>query len=195
MRKTSVAITLYVVLLFAMFALVSLLVVMSRGNSYFVGKKLKLGAAIISLTGLVMTGSPCTTSCYDPVAPDLDMFDVVEPDAATWRGPVELDNATDDNALAVDPESSNVITGGINDGQNGEFSYSIKSPSGVMVVQAELIPNDGVFDEPYEPFRLELPASLEPGTNELRFYDVAVGSQAYTVAIAKFRLIVLDNNE
>ena len=49
--------------------------------------------------------------------------------------------------------------------------------------------------EPYEPFRLELPASLEPGTNELRFYDVAVGSQAYTVAIAKFRLIVLDNNE
>ncbi len=69
--KKEILIPLLLILLGLLFAIINVMVFFFKGNKWFVKKKLKVGAMILSLTSLLGCGSPFGT-CYAPTKEQLD---------------------------------------------------------------------------------------------------------------------------
>lgn len=67
--KKEILIPLSLLLLGFLFIIINLIVYLSKGNSWLIGKKLKVGALILSLTTVFSCGSPPRVTCYDPAPP------------------------------------------------------------------------------------------------------------------------------
>jgi hypothetical protein len=140
-------------LLFTAFGIISLLVIVTKRHPYFVGKKLRLGALIISLTGM-SAGCPIV-QCYSPV--QYNIF--------------RIDQADTQNGLIVIKKSvSDSITGKIYERHGNTFSYIVADSSDSIIIKENLAPEDGAFDENTEEIIVRFGNTIMPGNYELRFY-------------------------
>jgi hypothetical protein len=63
--KKEILIPVLLLLLGFVFIIINVIVYVSGGNSWLIGKKLKIGALILSLTGIFSCGSPPKPTCYE----------------------------------------------------------------------------------------------------------------------------------
>jgi len=149
-----------VVGLTALFAVVSLLVRATRGNPWFIRRKLAVGATLLTLT---WAASGCSgddgpggggVTCYVPVPPNQFTFDA------------EL---FADGRLVVDLDEDAVIEGHVRDRSGEAFAFLLNDPDG-EVARGSVAAVDGAFDENTEAISLDLGASLTPGDYEILFY-------------------------
>jgi len=75
--KKEVFLPLIIILLGFLFVCINLLVYFSKGNAWLISRKLKIGALLLSLTGVVACGSPLRPTCYEQ-PPSKEYRDSVE---------------------------------------------------------------------------------------------------------------------
>jgi hypothetical protein len=63
--KKEIVFPVLLIILGILFILINLIVFISNGNGWFIKRKIKVGALIISLSGIFACGSPSKVSCYD----------------------------------------------------------------------------------------------------------------------------------
>ncbi len=154
--------------IYCTFLIISLLVILTNKNPFWIKYKLKMGALILSLTAVL--------SCDQPLKEDslITCYDVAS------------------NVVAIDSEyivdgiitiNSNVttITGDISFRYGTDFSYAIYDILGVVsdtnnlgdepLIVDNLVPSDGFFDEDNEDFKIVLGQSLPVGSYLLRIYQ------------------------
>lgn len=70
--KKEIIIPALIIFLGVIFVFINILVFFSKGNNKFIKKKLKVGAIILSLTGIIACGTPHTEqpTCYIDTLPD-----------------------------------------------------------------------------------------------------------------------------
>jgi hypothetical protein len=137
------------------FVVVSALVVVTRGHPYLVRRKLKIGALLLSISG-VAAGCGPTTTCYVPA---LDYAVSLDPTSGGSGG------------IVVDLAVSDTLQGTFENRSGTEFSYQLRDTNGV-VGSGDIYPADGVLDQPTERFRIVLGTSLAVGPYIIEFYAV-----------------------
>ena len=136
------------------FAIVSLLVWFSRGNSKLVARKLRLGALLIGLTGAT-TGCP-VASCYETAAPRPDTL-------------VLADGLQNGSTIEVKAGEAKKLTARIEQRLCNYFSFEVSDDRGALALAGPVQPIDGAFDSPTEEVGLTLFATdLQPGSYALR---------------------------
>jgi hypothetical protein len=63
--KKEILIPVLLLMLGFVFIIINIIVYVSKGNSWLIGKKLKVGALMLSLTGIFSCGSPPKPTCYE----------------------------------------------------------------------------------------------------------------------------------
>jgi hypothetical protein len=149
-------------LLFIAFGLVSFLVILTKRHPYFVAKKLRLGALIISLSSVAIGCG--TTTCYSPVATCYDsisenMFTIDQTDSRT-------------QSIILRLAISDTITGNILERHGNTFSYAITDSLNSIVLKENIAPSDGTYDANEEGFKIVVGKTILPGTYELRLFTV-----------------------
>jgi hypothetical protein len=145
--------------LFAGFVLISFLVIISKRHPWFVEKKLRLGALILSLSGAAIG---CTTiSCYSPAPSNRIYVD---------KGILSSDT------ILINNTGTDVITGNISNRSGETFSYAVLDSSDRIITKANFLPVDGTFNESTEEFSIKLNTSLSPGKYKLNFYEFPADS-------------------
>jgi hypothetical protein len=142
-------------LLFIAFGIVSLLVIMTKRHPFFVGKKLRIGALILSISGVAVGCS--TITCYAPV--QTNNFYVDQTIAGS-------------DSILIHKSVSDTITGTISERRGNTFSYALFDSSGNIVLKNNIQPIDGSFDEDIEEFKIGFGSSILPGKYNLNFYTV-----------------------
>ncbi len=141
------------------FGVVSLLVVLSRRHPFFVEKKLRLGALILTLSGVIAacgSGSPFSPQvmCYDPIPENY----------------ITIDRYDYSTGLTI--SRTDTITGAIDSRRGTVFSFGITDTAGSFFCKDDLHPADGIFDESTEEFTIVLPESIIPGNYQLKIAPV-----------------------
>ena len=139
------------------FAIISLLVYLTKGHPSLIRKKLKIGAMIIAITSIYscdMLTDETTTTCYAPVVPQNQIV-LDSPDGST-----------------IYLKENNIIHGEINNRGANEFSYALTDSTSYEYQKDDLTAKDGAFDEYYEEFDIILNDSLRSGTYNLDFFLV-----------------------
>ncbi len=144
-------------LLFLAFGLVSSLVILTQRHPYFVGKKLRLGAIILSISGASVGCSPPIISCYMPASRNNFHID-------------QTINSSD--SIVISKANSDTITGKISERDGNTFSYAIFDSSDNIVLKDNIQPIDSAFDEDIEEFKIGLGPTILPGKYDLKFYYV-----------------------
>ncbi len=139
------------------FGAVSLLVFLSKRHPFFVEKKLKLGALLLSLSGVAAGCGLGCTSCYVPVPVNQITIDFDHYDNSTGKCTIAL---------------TDTITGAISYRCDTALSYMITDYSGSVFHKDDIIPADGIFDESIEEFAIVLPESISPGSYQLAIAPV-----------------------
>lgn len=140
-------------LLFLAFGLISFLVVLTKRHPYFVKKKLRLGALILSISGA--TVGCFASTCYVPVPPNMFKVDQA----------ISLNDT-----IVISKAISNSITGKISERSGNTFSYVIFDSSANIVLKDNIQPIDGSFDEDIEEFKIDFGPTILPGRYDLKFY-------------------------
>ncbi len=138
------------------FVFVSLLVFLSGGKSgFWISKKLKIGALLLSLTAIA--NQACDrTNCYDP-AP-VNTFD--------------MDNADYSRVIKVNLKDSNKLTGILYGREGIDFSFNVMDSLNTSIFQTgKVLPVDGSFDSDREDVVIELDENLVTDTYRLNLYD------------------------
>jgi hypothetical protein len=146
-------------LLFTAFGVVSLLVILTKRHPYFVSKKLRLGAIILSLSGASVGCFPAT--CYVPAPSNL--FNVDQTISQT-------------DSIVVSRAASDTITGQIRNRNGNTFSYAIVNSTDSIVLEDNILPVDGTFDEDVEEFKIGFGPAIPTGKYDLKFYTVSKDS-------------------
>jgi hypothetical protein len=156
-RKIITAIALGI--LFTGFGVISFLVIISKRHPWFVEKKLRIGALILSLSGAAIGCS--TTMCYSPAQPNILTIDksILSGDTIT------LHNTNTDS-----------IAGTIFGRYGDSFSYAVLDSSDQIITKANILPDDGAFDESTEAFSIKLNTTFAPGKYTLNFYELPADS-------------------
>jgi hypothetical protein len=145
--------------LFSGFGLISFLVIISQRHPWFVEKKLRLGALILSLSGAAIG---CTaTSCYSPVP-----LNMVTIDKSLLVG----------DTIFINNPGTTFITGTILQRSGTAFSYAVLDSSDRIIFKVNILPVDGTFDESTEEFSINLDSTLPSGKYKLNFYEYTADS-------------------
>ena len=165
-------------LLCAVFALVSLLVILTKRHPFFVAKKLRLGALLISLSGAAAGCSTPTPTCYDPVG-----YNYIEVDQIN----------TQNYSISLNRSVSDTVTGKIYSRRGTMFSYAVCNSADSIVSKDNIPPFDGAFDENTEEFKIGLDRTIPAGDYDLRFYQVSKDSiQNSRLYIRSIPIIISD---
>jgi len=145
--------------LFVAFGVVSLLVILTKRHPYFVSKKLRLGAVLLSLTcsSAACIGPGPLVSCYLPALQNQINVD----QANSETGEIVLNRATSDT-----------LSGEIRDRNGTSFSYAVLDSTDSLIKKDDITALDGAFDADSEAFKIGLGRSVAAGTYTLRFYSV-----------------------
>jgi hypothetical protein len=172
--------TISIFFLFVAFALVSFLVFLTRRHPYFVSKKLRLGALILSLTGVSVGCIPAT--CYYPAPlPREDTIYIYGSDTLSHE-------------IVLNRSTSDTISGKITKRRSQFLSYAIFDSLDTIVKKDDVQPSDGVFDSDSEEFKIGLSHSILAGNYDLRFYYVPLDSiKHYDWEDYSFSLKVVDS--
>ncbi|MFO7652996.1 MAG: hypothetical protein R6X25_04150 [Candidatus Krumholzibacteriia bacterium] len=158
MPRHLVWVPLAIIVLAVVFALVCLLVRLSRGHPWFVRRKLAVGALLLSLT---WSTSGCDdrpdATCYAPQPPEMQTFEFDEQFLPA-------------GTLQLDVGAGTQLTGEVVDRDFDAFAFRLLSAGEQEVTRGALIAADGAFDENTEPFVLDLGADVAPGEYKLEIY-------------------------
>lgn len=147
-----------VLLLSAAFTLVSLLLAVTAGRSRpLLRAKLRLGGALLTLGGVAVGSTACTT-CYKDTSADSGATPACE---ASSRFPAEVSVPVvlqvDLVGSACSPEA---------------WSWALRDRSSELVThRGALTPRDGAHDEHREVMSVALPADVSPGSYRLEIYE------------------------
>jgi hypothetical protein len=147
--------------LFVAFAIVSFIVwLRKRKPERWISRKMKLGAAIITLT-TISTGCPPEITCYDPVAENLFVFDSMD----------------QNNYLVLSdlPEDS-VITGKIYEPTFDHYRFEIETLDSQLIEQGPITPFDGAFDLSVEDFKLVINSLIDTGNYRMSIFSSSRGN-------------------
>jgi len=133
------------------FAFVSVLVLISGRNSFFVKKKLQIGAFLLSLGWFSAGCYPTEVSCYAGIASD----QIILNETMAQSGYVVAQGDT--------------LDGEIHYREFDSFFYEIVDSSWQQVTKAPLNPLDGAMDSSKERFHIILNDTIHPGWYTLRF--------------------------
>jgi hypothetical protein len=188
MTKQSVFLSIALVGLGAAFAVLSVLVWLSRGHPAVIRHKLRIGALLISVSAMLTAGATgciavtgedgpdAVVSCYLPAPP---------------RNQVSVDGMKGDK-LTVFLDVNREVTGHIWYSDKWAFSFRVADQLDNPVQVGDLQPTDGAFDEYSEAFVLVLDRDLPAGEHDLDFYMGPADQQASGGArIASRRLIIV----
>jgi hypothetical protein len=163
--------------LFLAFGIISLLVILTRRHPYFVSRKLRLGAVLLSLTGSSV-GCVAPVSCYLPALHNVITIDQVNPQTSE----IVLDRATSDT-----------LTGSIRDRLGTAFSYAVFDSLDTLVKKDDIQALDGAFDADSEAFKIGFGHSVPAGDYTLRLYSVPKDSiQNHAWENRSYPLIIID---
>ncbi|HEX2958968.1 MAG TPA: hypothetical protein VHO70_19190 [Chitinispirillaceae bacterium] len=163
-------------LLFLAFGLVSLLVILSKRHPYFVAKKLRLGALILSISGASV--GCFTTTCYVPAPTNI--FHIDQAIASS-------------DSIVIRKSISDTITGTISEREGNTFSYALFDSSDSIILKNNIQPIDVNFDEGIEEFKISLGPSILPGKYDLKFYHVPLDTiQNFDWCARSFSLTITD---
>jgi hypothetical protein len=168
-------------MLMVAFGAVSVLVVLSKRHPFLVEKKLKLGALILTLSGVISA-----SGCGSPFAPHVMCY-----------APISYNQITIDrydySTGSIAARRTDTLTGAIDMRSDTAFSFGITDTTGYILFKDDLHPADGSFDESAEEFSIGIPASIFPGNYELRFYSMPKDSiRNGAFYLQEFRLTVTE---
>ena len=161
--KKEILISVYVGILSGLFLLVSLLLYLTGGkNQFLLGRKLKIGAVIITLTALVGCSgvSEPVRTCYKVVAQDHVTVSFTYND----QDLIELKKGTTDI----------ILNGQIMRRTLKTFSFMVFDHDDKEILKGEIKPSDGQFDEETEDFIIKLPEDLKVGRYTLKLFRVSL---------------------
>jgi hypothetical protein len=157
------------------FVLVSLMVWFSKGKSArWVARKMKIGGLLLTLSASACNPSSSFVTCYDMPAPPNSI----------WM------NGISENGLEIMLDTSNLVTGIINNRQGETFSFAIQSSDDQVVQSDSLIPLDGKFDNSTENFKIEIDTNITAGNYLLNLYDVELDQQSTVYPRLQFILLI-----
>jgi hypothetical protein len=153
------------------FIVVSFLLWLSRGNDSLLKKKLRIGALILTLSG-VATGCWYSeeVTCY---VPSVSCVFVVED--AVAQGTIELDMAV-----------TNKLSGKIYQPEGEDFWYVITDQDDQEIQTGTVEALDGVFDEGMEEFELVVSSDVATGEYVLDFYTPELNRPAASFVLHIF---------
>lgn len=143
--------------LFATFSVVCLVVWIRKGKSgRWISHKLKLGAAILTITG-ISTGCPTPQiTCYDPIPQNWFSFDSID---------------VNDYSVVADLPSDSVLTGKVYEPTYERYQFKVETLDSELVCQGAIESLDGEFNQPNEDFRMAIPATIDAGSYRLRVFS------------------------
>jgi hypothetical protein len=151
--KKEICLPLVLIGLSAAFIVVSFLVWITRGKDSLLKKKLRIGALILSLSGV---GSGCwAVSCYETLP-----YDYFTLEGMDFNGEIELD-------LTV----SNILRGKIEQRHSQEYWFLIAGQDSAEIQTGTLEALDGAFNENTEEFEIAVRSDIPSGRYELYFYS------------------------
>lgn len=201
-----------VVALSIAFAAVCVAVYLTRGNVRCIRAKLRLGALLLNLNGLVAAASGCifTPTCYAVAMSD--QMQITDP-VPTYS------NETGEAEIAINLDERTELQGMVYERQAEHFSYRICARPAVavdaepdtdiaaetaavndacadaanIVVQEDLVAADGAFDQYEEAFAIVLDQALPAGDYTLQLHPVAAADlQPATWSHYQYRLTIAD---
>jgi len=140
--------------LFSAFAIVCLIVYLQRGKrEKWISRKMKLGAAIITITGIT-TGCPPIATCYVPAYTDGFVFDQSDSSENYW--------------IVADLPNDSILTGVVHSPTSDGYTFKINTFDSITVQEGDFVALDGDFDESVDSFRMQLDTKLEDGVYDLQ---------------------------
>lgn len=159
--------------LMAAFGIVCLMVGFTKGKSaLWIKQKMKIGAAIITLTS-VSTGCPPVVTCYDPVMPNIFEFD-------------QLNNQS--YQIIADLPNDSVLTGTIYQREAENFDFEVLTNDSTIIQTGKITATDGVFDAKEEKFKIVLDTKIDTGLFQLTIYQLFSDSPTDRYAIFSYPL-------
>jgi hypothetical protein len=154
MDKRDFTTTLTIAGLSIIFMVVSVALFLSKGKSRFwTAKKIKIGAALLTLTSITPSCVPIRT-CYDPAPPENMMY---------------ISQSID----TINMIDSTKIHGYVDNRVSYYFSYQIQNKDSLEVYRVENIEAvDGTFDDYSEEFVIDLDSNLISGNYHLKLYSI-----------------------
>lgn len=159
------------------FSIILVAVFVSKGKSKFwVSKKMRIGAIIISLSSFSVQQSCVPVTCYEPVMPD-QLYLVINKQGEVL---MNLSDSTELRGILYERESI-------------EFSFNIADTlkSDSIIQKGEILPVDGNFDESSEDFFLKIDANVVEGSYYLNLFNVGVLKQDSLYPMNIFRLKII----
>jgi hypothetical protein len=172
--KKEIYIPLILIGLSVAFVVVSFLLWLSRGNDTLLKKKLRIGALIISLSGIALgcwSERDCS-SCY--LVARENVF-IVEDQHMGGR-------------IVLDMSVTNKLTGMVDNFTNDDFWYLIEDYNDNEIQRGTVEPLDGAYDEYQEEFEILVRIDLATGEYKLEFYLL---EEEYP--LAKYELYVIND--
>jgi len=184
MLKRILIIPIVLLVLGIAFAVISLLVNITRSNSKLIKKKLVIGGLIISLTALL------NGPVWAQQGPDVLCYDMAAPIPT-----IEIFNVQNQGEIIIELPYDSIISGRIQENSGQYYSFKITDMVGQVVQSGELVPSDGAFDQKTEEFEMAIDINLAPGKYNLYFYECDIETLQLNTDIAffcAFALLVAD---
>lgn len=151
--------------LFAAFGFICLMVTVTKSkNARWIARKMKIGAAIITLTGITTGCPPSIITCYVMPAPNQFEFD-------------NMDQQTGD--ITAEFPNDTILSGTVYECNIQHFNFEIRNNDSTIVQQGEIVATDGAFDSTTEQFKLHLDSKLDTGMYLLNINEAADDSLLY----------------
>lgn len=155
---------------------------LSRGNHWWLKRKLRIGALMLTLTG-VANGCTCADSCYITIANQITL-------EGNYSGAELILDLADGHRLSGKVESSRLD-------EDAPVPFQVLDLHGDLVQAGALVPKDGAFDERTEKFLLDVRADTQPGEYQIDIYDPIsqLPDGGFSYPLATFGLQVLDSRD
>lgn len=161
--------------LIAAFAIISVMVYLSRGNKKLISQKLKLGALILSLTTIISTGCDDQITCYEP----------------SPRETVEIDAGNIDSTGRLILLTGNKIKGKILYRTSAKFSFKVNDTlRQASHSSGNIEALDGVYNESTEEFEISVNHDIQNGIYSLLFFNYNLSETDGQNPLNEFRLKV-----
>jgi hypothetical protein len=137
------------------FVVVSIMVFVSGKNAYFIKKKLRVGALLITLTGAAAGCGENIVTCYDPIPSNL----------------FHIDRSNQTNEITINPAVADTLSGRIENRNGEKFSFAVLGQKDTVIQKDNIKAIDGAFDESLEEFRITIGKNIPSGSYNLRLYS------------------------
>jgi hypothetical protein len=142
------------------FGTVSLLVILTKRNPWFIERKLQLGALLLTLTA-------CATGCRGGgPGPFVTCYDVAPSNSITID---QLDYQA--SKILLNASEPDTITGTLSFREGTAFSFALRDSSKTILRKENLLPADGAFDADQEQFSIAFSQLLPVGVYSLEFFS------------------------